>query len=110
MTSHTAVITPNVAAVTPAFGHGETADRLKPPPRARSRSPSAAITKAPPRIAPQEVADAVLADAWLSPGTSTTTVSIAASSVPNKSEKKNDRDRHPQHPQQNSASHGNLPA
>jgi len=56
-TSQIIVMTPKVVAETPAYGQGETVDRLNPAPKAISTSPIAAITKAPPKIAPHDVPD-----------------------------------------------------
>jgi hypothetical protein len=77
-TSQIAVITTKVVAELPLFGHGETLERPNPAPIARRRSPTAAITKAPPRMAPQEVPER-LAASPVRPCASVTTVSIEAS-------------------------------
>jgi hypothetical protein len=101
MRNHIAVITVNVVSETPALGHGDTEDNPKPAPNASSRSSSAAMTKAPPKTAPQETPEVELAAAtadWpVLPGTSTTTVSIPPS-VPNQGKDQDHRNRNTQKP------------
>ncbi len=54
--NHTMVLTPSVAAVTPALAHGETDDKPRPTPRMSRISESAAAAAAPAAMAPHETA------------------------------------------------------
>src|SRR6516165_7222534 len=57
MMSQIAVIAVKVVTEAPEFGQGDTEARPKPDPRASSISDNAAIAKAPPMIAAQEIAE-----------------------------------------------------
>src|ERR1700761_3088672 len=93
----------NVVPETPELDHGETADNPSPFPNNSNNTLSADAAKAPPSTGPQAIAetgDSVLIPVSGRVGTSTTAMT---SSMPQKSENDDNRDRHAQQPQQNSS-------
>ena len=62
--SHIAVITVKVVTEAPEFGQGDTEARPKPDPRASRINDKAAVAKAPPMIAAQDIAETDDSSVW----------------------------------------------
>jgi hypothetical protein len=93
-----------VVAVAPAFAHGDADASPSPEPSTTNISVAATAAAVPAKIAAQETAD-VLASTV--PSAADNDVSILLSSLIMRAHGKqqNDRNRHTQHPQKNSATH-----
>src|ERR1700691_4467206 len=97
----------------PLPGQGDAEMRPKPDPRTSSSTVAAVAATAPAMIAGQETADLDDSGAPAGPERSTTKASMTApsnASVLTHGEQQNDGNRYPQHPQQNSTTHSNLPS